>query len=130
MKICLYIVYFALIIQCYNFLFEAQLLSNQGVTHRPTHPLSCSGHIFVVWIDLNVLYGFATKNLIRKSFLMVSWHIPVFLVGWLNFKWFYRVESFFSIVIMYILGDLWVPKYKPLLRPVSCKSATNSSRTS
>ncbi len=36
------------------------------------------------WIDLDVLYCIATLNLTRKPFLMVSWHIPVFL--WWDFK--------------------------------------------
>ncbi len=31
-------------------------------------------------MDFDVLYGFANFNLILKPFLMVSWHIPMFLI--------------------------------------------------
>ncbi len=52
-----------------------------------------------------LITGFATQNLIRKPFLMVSWHTPVFYRGG-DFKWVQRAELLWSLwtcVFFYIL---------------------------
>ena len=61
---------------------QTQLLSNQGnsflmvLWHITVFLIF--GHISDLLIELDDLYGFATQNLIRKPFLMVSLHITVF----------------------------------------------------
>ena len=49
--------------------------------HLQRHVYLFQQYLRCLWIDLDVLYGFAPKNLKRKSFLMVPWHIPIFLKG-------------------------------------------------
>ncbi len=59
----------------YGHLFlEAQLLFNKiHVTDSLTHGRLASSAIFpLLWIDLDVLYGFTTYDFITKPFYMIS----------------------------------------------------------
>ena len=60
---------------CVICLLEAQFLYNRFHRLIPSLTLRLAFFVHIsivcVWIDLDVLYGFATQNLIRKSFRMV-----------------------------------------------------------
>ena len=71
------------------YVLEAQLFSNdidvtdsllRSLTPSLTGRVVLSGMTPLWWIDMDVVYGFAIYNLMRKPFLKVSWHIPVFFL--------------------------------------------------
>ena len=55
-----------------NIFLEAQLLKIRYVTPSLTHDVTFSFFEHIFRIDLDVRYGYATNNLMRKLFLMVA----------------------------------------------------------